>query len=119
MFVLGCSWDHHVSRLSVAFTSPVSIRKFDVIPAGHCRCVCNGVTLRRKVQVSLCLPLISASQDIDAVFFGDGIENDLEDWSSFLEVPDFMTTFSNSQVRAHTLLLRLHAIARTRYVVIQ
>ena len=39
------------------------------------------------------------AQDIDAVYFGDGMENDLEDWSSFLEVPDFMTTFANSQVR--------------------
>lgn len=36
-------------------------------------------------------------KDIDAVYFGQGVDNDLEDWSSFLEVPDFMTTFANSQ----------------------
>lgn len=36
------------------------------------------------------------------MYFGDGVENDLDDWSSFLEVPDFMTTFANSQARART-----------------
>ena len=39
-----------------------------------------------------------AQQDIDAVYFGDGAVNDLEDWSSFLEVPDFMASFSSSEV---------------------
>jgi hypothetical protein len=41
-----------------------------------------------------------ASQDIDAVYFGDGAVNDLEDWSNFLEVPDFMASFSSSEVRS-------------------
>ena len=32
------------------------------------------------------------------MYFGDGAVNDLEDWSNFLEVPDFMASFSSSEV---------------------
>lgn len=39
------------------------------------------------------------------MYFGEGTDNDLDDWASFLEVPDFMTTFANSQVHLHTLML--------------
>jgi len=41
----------------------------------------------------------ACAQDIDAVYFGDGAVNDLDDWSNFLEVPDFMASFNCSQVR--------------------
>ena len=34
------------------------------------------------------------------MYFGDGAVNDLDDWSNFLEVPDFMASFNSSQVRA-------------------
>ena len=33
------------------------------------------------------------------MYFGDGAVNDLDDWSNFLEVPDFMASFNCSQVR--------------------
>jgi len=36
------------------------------------------------------------------VYFGDGAVNDLDDWSNFLEVPDFMASFNCSQVRSRT-----------------
>ena len=38
------------------------------------------------------------------MYFGDGAVNDLDDWSNFLEVPDFMASFNCSQVRCCTAL---------------
>ena len=45
------------------------------------------------------------------MYFGDGAVNDLDDWSNFLEVPDFMASFNCSQVRKHILssVCSLHA----------